>query len=75
MGLRTIIFLRAEVANRSGAKGSAKAKKCVTCDGKGWKHVYSQVSFSYAHTVEYIFNMAIIIGVDGSYCNHAGVVR
>jgi len=32
------------VCKGSGAKGSAKAKKCVTCDGKGWKHVYSQVS-------------------------------
>jgi hypothetical protein len=31
-----------ELANRSGAKGSAKPKKCVSCDGKGWKHVYSQ---------------------------------
>jgi hypothetical protein len=36
-------FFEFELANRSGAKGSAKAKKCVTCDGKGWKHVYSQV--------------------------------
>jgi DnaJ family protein A protein 2 len=52
--LRMNVLLKAEVANRSGAKGSAKAKKCVTCDGKGWKHVYSQVSFSYMHTVEYI---------------------
>ncbi|KAI0292128.1 hypothetical protein BC826DRAFT_452828 [Russula brevipes] len=32
------------VCKGSGAKGSAKPKKCVTCDGKGWKHVYSQVS-------------------------------
>lgn len=45
MCLRTNVLMKAEVANRSGAKGSAKAKKCVTCDGKGWKHVYSQVSF------------------------------
>ena len=35
-------LLKAEIWNRSGAKGNAKAKKCVTCDGKGWKHVYSQ---------------------------------
>lgn len=46
--------LKAEVVNRSGAKGSAKAKKCVSCEGKGWKHVYSQVCFSYMRTVEYI---------------------
>ena len=52
--LRMYVLLKAEVVNRSGAKGSAKAKKCVTCDGKGWKHVYSQVGFSYVHTVEYI---------------------
>lgn len=32
------------VCKGSGAKGSAKAKTCVTCEGKGWKHVYSQVS-------------------------------
>lgn len=38
----------AELVNRSGAKGSAKAKKCVTCDGKGWKHVYSQVDSFFA---------------------------
>lgn len=54
MRLRTNIRLKAEVVNRSGAKGSAKAKKCVTCDGKGWKHVYSQVCFSYVHSVQYI---------------------
>ena len=42
------VLLEAEIANRSGAKGSAKAKKCVTCDGKGWKHVYSQVN-SFLH--------------------------
>jgi DnaJ-class molecular chaperone len=50
MRLRTNVLSKAEIANRSGAKGSAKAKKCVTCDGKGWKHVYSQVScFLYAY--------------------------
>ncbi|KAH8991342.1 hypothetical protein EDB86DRAFT_2936135 [Lactarius hatsudake] len=32
------------VCKGSGAKGNAKAKPCVTCEGKGWKHVYSQVS-------------------------------
>ncbi|KAI0297243.1 hypothetical protein B0F90DRAFT_916795 [Multifurca ochricompacta] len=32
------------VCKGSGAKGNAKSKKCVTCEGKGWKHVYSQVS-------------------------------
>jgi DnaJ family protein A protein 2 len=46
------ILPEAELANRSGAKGSAKPKKCVTCDGKGWKHVYSQVySFFCARTL------------------------
>ena len=42
----------AEVVNRSGAKGNAKAKKCVTCDGKGWKQVYSQASCFCMRTVE-----------------------
>jgi DnaJ-class molecular chaperone len=56
MGLRTNVLSKPEVANRSGAKGSAKAKKCVTCDGKGWKHVYSQVSCFSMHTVESVSN-------------------
>ena len=42
----------AERVNRSGAKGNAKAKKCVTCDGKGWKQVYSQASCFCMRTVE-----------------------
>ncbi len=50
--LQTNVLLKAEVANRSGAKGSAKAKTCVACEGKGWKHVYSQVS-SYMYIVMY----------------------
>jgi DnaJ homolog subfamily A member 2 len=29
---------------RSGARGSAKPKKCVKCDGKGWTFVHSQVN-------------------------------
>lgn len=67
------ILLKAEVVNRSGAKGSAKAKKCVTCDGKGWKHVYSQVSFFLHAYCEVYFT--IIIGLDGSHCNLAGIVQ
>jgi DnaJ family protein A protein 2 len=50
--LRTNVLPKAEVANRSGAKGNAKAKKCVTCEGKGWKHVYSQASSFCMRTVE-----------------------
>jgi DnaJ family protein A protein 2 len=30
----------------SGAKGNAKPKKCVKCEGKGWTFVHSQVSGS-----------------------------
>lgn len=29
---------------RSGAKGNAKPKKCVKCEGKGWTHVQTPVS-------------------------------
>lgn len=29
--------------HRSGAKGSAKAKQCVKCEGKGWTFVHNQV--------------------------------
>lgn len=28
----------------SGAKGSAKPKKCAKCDGKGWTHVQTQIA-------------------------------
>lgn len=31
----------------SGAKGNAKPKKCVKCEGKGWTFVHSQVTPSF----------------------------
>lgn len=31
------------VCKGTGAKGSAKPKKCVKCEGKGWTMVYSQI--------------------------------
>ncbi|TFK49892.1 DnaJ-domain-containing protein [Heliocybe sulcata] len=33
-----------ETCKGSGARGSAKPKKCVKCEGKGWTFVHSQVS-------------------------------
>ena len=33
----------ADAPPSSGAKGSAKPKKCVKCEGKGWTFVHSQV--------------------------------
>jgi DnaJ family protein A protein 2 len=32
-----------DTLSSSGAKGSAKPKKCVRCEGKGWTFVHSQV--------------------------------
>jgi len=31
----------------SGAKGSAKPKKCAKCEGRGWTFVHSQVTSSF----------------------------
>ena len=37
----------------SGARGNAKPKKCVKCEGKGWTFVHSQViGSSCAHLLE-----------------------
>ncbi len=54
------VYRGIESSGSSGAKGSAKPKQCVKCEGKGWTMVTTAVSF-----VWFIWLLVIICCADG----------